>query len=61
MEGLKEGLDVLHQSNVVLDDLRLPNLLFHNGDIKFITFDWGRMMLLHAIPVRTRGNKLPGL
>jgi len=39
-EGLKEGLNVLHESNLVFGDLRLPNLLMHEGGIKFIDFDW---------------------
>ena len=47
VEGLKKGLDVLHQSNLVFGDLRWPNLLLHGGDIKFIGV--GRMVL-HAIP-----------
>jgi hypothetical protein len=40
MEGLKQGLDVLHRADLVFGDLRLPNLLFHDGAIKFIDFDW---------------------
>jgi hypothetical protein len=38
--GLEEGLQVLHRSNLVFGDLRLPNLLLHNGGIQFIDFDW---------------------
>ena len=39
-EGLKKGLEVLHGFNLVFGDLRLPNLLMHNGAIKFVDFDW---------------------